>query len=90
MKVHKITTLTLAFYSRLHHHHNEIALAAAYHAPFSFSITIGEWSWHFGIGSEDDLGLNWYGPYLSYTMTINDDRGYFSAGVSSHWTWYSA
>lgn len=91
MRVHK--TFTLSFHSRVHRHQNEIALAFTFYSPFSFGLTIGEWSWDFGIGDNDSM--EWYGPFLSYVMPTNRDPydrsgGYFTAGWSSKHFWESA
>ena len=85
MRVNK--TWTWSFYSRIHHHRNEIALAANYFAPFSFGLTIGEWSWNFGIGAEDSL--EWFGPFLSYVTSDATEGGYWTAGLSSKILWES-
>ncbi len=88
MRINK--TFTLSFYSRFHRHTNEIALAANFYGPFSFSLTFGEWSWYFGIGAEPEGA--WYGPFLSYVMIDgpNHESGYFTVGLSSNLYWESA
>jgi hypothetical protein len=89
MKIRK--TFTLSVYSRLHNHVNEIALSANFTRPFSFGLTIGEWSWHFGIGAEGEG--DFYGPFLSYVMPVirtDMSGGYFTAGLSTDWWWESS
>ena len=86
MKVNK--TWTWSFYSRVYRHVNEIALAASYSKTFHFALTFGEWSWSFGVGKENDMALDWYGPYFSYVMSSDPaERGYLTLGISSEIYW---
>ncbi len=87
----RTATLTISAYSRLHRHTAERAFALTWSPRFAFSITVWEWSWHFGIGSDDHPFFA--GIFISHTKP--SDRygvlhaGYWSVAVSPGLWWES-